>query len=30
VSAFDDAQFIGGDVSDRRRAEITEALSRRR
>ena len=30
VSAFDVAQFIGGDVSDRRRAEITEALSRRR
>ena len=30
VSAFDVAQFIGGDVSDRRRAEITEALGRRR
>ena len=29
VSAFDVAQFIGGDVSDRRRAEITEALRRR-
>ena len=30
VSAFDVAQFIGGDVSDRRRAEITEALRERR
>jgi len=30
VSAFDVAQFIGGDVSDRRRAEISEALAGRR
>ena len=30
VSAFDVAQFIGGDVSDGRRAEISEALGRRR
>ena len=29
VSALDVAQFIGGDVTDRRRSEITAALGRR-